>query len=96
MTVDALKDAIAALTQEQRHSLATWLNEFEYDDWDRQMARDFAPGGRGQALVERVRRDISCRRIGALPAALVNFDHRTLPGLGLLRRAARRDPPTSG
>jgi len=59
MTVDAIKEAISALPEEDRHSLASWLNELDYDDWDRQMVRDFSPGGRGAALVERVKREIA-------------------------------------
>jgi len=59
MTVEAIKDAIAALPTEDRHSLALWLNGLEYDDWDKQMAEDFAPGGRGWALVDRVMREVA-------------------------------------
>jgi hypothetical protein len=28
------------------------------DEWDRQMARDFAPGGRGVHVMEKVKADI--------------------------------------
>jgi len=59
MTVDAIKEAIAQLPEYERHSLAAWLNEFDYDDWDRQMVEDFSPGGRGTGLVEKVKRDIA-------------------------------------
>lgn len=59
MTVEAIKEAIARLPEYERHSLATWLNELEYDDWDRQMVADFSAGGRGAALVDEVRRDIT-------------------------------------
>lgn len=59
MSVDSIKEAIAALTLQERHALALWLNELEYDRWDKQMVEDFAPGGRGTALVERVKRDIA-------------------------------------
>ena len=59
MTVEAIKDAIAGLPVEERHSLAAWLNELEYDAWDREMVKDFSPGGRGAALVERVKRQIA-------------------------------------
>ena len=59
MTVEAIKEAIARLPEYERHSLAAWLNELEYDDWDRQMAADFSPGGRGMALLEEVNRDIT-------------------------------------
>ena len=59
MTVDSIKDAITALSESDRHSLAAWLNEFDYDDWDKQMAKDFSPGGRGMGLVEQVKREIA-------------------------------------
>jgi hypothetical protein len=59
VTVEAIKEAIARLPEYERHSLAAWLNELDYDDWDRQMVADFSPGGRGMALVEEVRREIA-------------------------------------
>jgi hypothetical protein len=59
MTVEAIKEAIAELPEDERHSLAAWLNEIEYDDWDKQMVKDFSPGGRGMAWVENVKREIA-------------------------------------
>lgn len=59
MTVEAIKEAITELKDGERHSLAVWLNELEYDGWDRQMVRDFSPGGRGSALLEKVQREIA-------------------------------------
>jgi hypothetical protein len=59
MSVDSIKEAIAALPIQERRALASWLNEFEYDAWDKQMVRDFSPGGQGAALVERVKREIA-------------------------------------
>ena len=59
MTVEAIKNAISDLPPEDRHSLASWLNELEYDAWDKQMVNDFSPGGRGMALLEKVKREIS-------------------------------------
>jgi hypothetical protein len=59
MTVEAIKEAIAGLPDEQRHSLAAWLNELDYDEWDKEMVKDFSPGGRGYHSVERVKRDIA-------------------------------------
>ena len=59
MSVDAIKEAIAALPLEERHALASWLNELEYDAWDKEMVKDFSPGGRGMALVERMKREIA-------------------------------------
>ena len=59
MTVEAIKDAITALPVEERHCLASWLNELEYDAWDKQMVEDFSTGGRGAALIEMVKREIA-------------------------------------
>jgi hypothetical protein len=61
MTVDDIKQAIAGLPGEERHSLAVWLNELEYDDWDKEMLKDFSPGGRGYHFVEKVQREIAVR-----------------------------------
>lgn len=59
MTVEAIKVAIAGLTEDDRHSLAAWLNELDYDGWDRQMVKDFDHGGRGSGWAERVKRQIA-------------------------------------
>jgi hypothetical protein len=59
MTVEAIKEAISRLPDDERHSLAAWLNDLEYDDWDRKMVSDFSAGGRGMALVEAIRREVS-------------------------------------
>lgn len=59
MTVESIKDAIARLPEDDRHSLAAWLNDLDYDAWDKQMVKDFTPGGRGTAWAERVKRQIA-------------------------------------
>jgi len=66
MTVEAIKEAITGLPDEQKSALAAWLNEQTMDDWDRQMQRDFSPGGRGHALVECVKADIRAGRFRPL------------------------------
>jgi hypothetical protein len=58
MTLEALKQAIAELPAEEKAALAAWLNEQEMDEWDRQMKKDFSPGGRGARVVEKVKADI--------------------------------------
>lgn len=57
MTVEAIKAAITALPEQERQSLKFWLNNFDYDDWDRQMVTDFSPGGRGMWLVEKMKQE---------------------------------------
>ena len=62
MTVEAINEAIAELPDEVRHSLSVWLTELDYDDWDKQMATDFFPGGRGARLVEKVKANVAAGR----------------------------------
>lgn len=59
MTVDAIKEAIGRLPEYDCHSLAAWINELDYDDWEKQMVADFSPGGRGMTMVEMVEREIA-------------------------------------
>ena len=66
MTVDAIKDAITGLPDEDRIALATWLSLQTMDEWDRQMARDFAPGGRGVHVMEKVKADIRAGKFGPM------------------------------
>ncbi len=58
MTVDVIKEAISQLPDDERHSLAMWLNDLDYDGWDREMVTDFSAGGRGVALVEAITREV--------------------------------------
>ncbi len=62
MTVEAIKGAIAELPDAVRHSLSVWLTELDYDDWDKQMATDFPPGGRGARLMEKVKADVAAAK----------------------------------
>ena len=59
MTVEAIKEAIASLSEQDRASLAAWMIEQDYDEWDLRMARDFSTGGRGHQIVEQVNREIN-------------------------------------
>jgi hypothetical protein len=63
VTVEAIKAAIADLPEGERHSLALWLNELDYDDWDKEMVKDFSPGGRGYQVVEKVKRNLAEGRV---------------------------------
>ena len=59
MTIDAIKDAITGLPDPDKVSLAAWLSLQTKDDWDREMERDFSPGGRGMNFFEDVQREIA-------------------------------------
>ncbi len=62
MTVEAIKEAITHLSEEERKQLADWFDELEEEAWDRQMEQDFAPGGRGAHLLEEAKADIAAGR----------------------------------
>jgi hypothetical protein len=55
MTVEAIKEAITGLSGEQRGSLLTWLQELEYDSWDKEMNHDFSEAGGGHHLLNELR-----------------------------------------
>jgi hypothetical protein len=59
MTLEAIKEAIAGLPEEERSSLFAWVAEQSYDEWDKEMARDFSPGGRGYHLVDELKREFA-------------------------------------
>ncbi len=70
MTVEAIKDAIVHLSEEERQQLANWFEEMEEDAWDRQMEEDFAPGGRGAHLSEKIDRQIDAGNFTSLEEGL--------------------------
>jgi hypothetical protein len=66
MELDAIKGAIAELPAAERTALAAWLAEQEMDEWDKQMQKDFSPGGRGMHVVEKIRADIGAGKFKPL------------------------------
>ncbi|SPE29482.1 conserved hypothetical protein [Acidobacteriia bacterium SbA2] len=58
MTVEAIKAAIEELTESERRELADWFEQLEAESWDAEMEQDFAPGGRGHHLVEKINQQI--------------------------------------
>ena len=70
MTVEAIKDAIVHLSDQERRQLADWLEEMEEEAWDREMERDFAPGGRGAHLLEKIDRQIDAGNFTSLEEGL--------------------------
>lgn len=59
MTLEAIKEAIQRLPEQERRALAGWIEEMEEAAWDAEIERDFAPGGRGEAVEQRIRREIA-------------------------------------
>jgi hypothetical protein len=59
MTLEAIKEAIKHLPQEERRKLAGWFEGMEEAAWDDEMKRDFAAGGRGERLAKEIQLEIS-------------------------------------
>jgi hypothetical protein len=68
MTVEAIKNAIAHLSEEERKQVADWLDETQEAEW--QMEPDLAPGGRGAHLLDEVKADVAAGRIKPMPEFL--------------------------
>jgi hypothetical protein len=74
MTVEAIKEAIAALPAEQKASLAAWLIQQDMDLWDKQIEEDFSPGGRGMALLEEAETDLQTGRVKPMDEFLAEVE----------------------
>jgi hypothetical protein len=70
MTMEAIKDAITHLSEQERKQLADWFQELDEEAWDRQMEQDFAPGGRGAHLLEKIDRQIDAGNFTSLEEEL--------------------------
>ena len=70
MTVEAIKDAITHLSDQERKQPADWFEELEEQAWDRRMEQDFAPGGRGAHLLEKIDRQIDAGNFTSLEEGL--------------------------
>jgi hypothetical protein len=64
-TVEEIKRAIATLSLEERAELLSSLNDFEDDEWDRQMKAD-AAAGKFKAMNERIQADLAAGRLNRL------------------------------
>ena len=58
MTLEAVKKAIEHLPKQEQSALLHWLEEREQAAWEAETEKDFAPGGRGMPLLEKVKADI--------------------------------------
>jgi hypothetical protein len=58
MTVEAIKEQIRHLSEEERKQLFDWLEELKELAWDEQVERDFSSGGRGMPLLAELEREI--------------------------------------
>ena len=76
MTVEAIKEAIAELPADTKTLLAAWVVEQDLMEWDRQIEKDFSPGGHGFALLEEAEADIRARRVRPLDDLLADAKAR--------------------
>jgi len=70
MTVEAIKEEIGHLSEQERKQRLDWLEELEEQAWDKKMERDFKPGGRGERLMSEVEADIAAGRVKPLSDVL--------------------------
>lgn len=54
MKLAELKSAITELSDRERAELMAWLMDMDHEAWDRQIEKDFSPGGAGSKLLEEV------------------------------------------
>ena len=66
-TVEEIQQAIEKLSLSERGKLAKWFNGWEDDEWDKQMAADFSPGGRYEHVPGRIDDEIKRGPLRDLP-----------------------------
>ncbi len=59
MTVEGIIEEIGHLPEPERKRLFERIDEMKDQAWDREMERDFAPGGKGEGLLAKVEADIA-------------------------------------
>ena len=70
MTVETIKEAIVHLSESERRQLTEWFDDLKEDEWDLQLEKDFAPGGRGAYLLAEVEAEIAAGRTRSLEGVL--------------------------
>ena len=76
MNVEAIKEEIGRLSEQERRELLDWLEDLEEQAWDRQIEHDFAPGGRGERLKAEVEADIAAGRTKPLSEVLAQAKNK--------------------
>ena len=57
MTLQAIKEAIENLPEDERRKLADWFEAMEDAVWDEEITRDFSNGGRGGAFLQKLQKE---------------------------------------
>ena len=68
--MEEIKDAVVHLHEAERKQFAEWFEELEEGAWETRMTEDFAPGGRGAHLLEKIDRDIDAGNVSSLDEGL--------------------------
>ena len=76
MTLQAIKEAITGLPRDEKARLAAWLLQQDAQEWDRQIAEDFSPGGHGMALLEEAKADVRKGRVKPMDELLAEAQAR--------------------
>lgn len=74
-TVEKIANEVKALPEKERDEFLSWLSDYELahpDRWDREIERDSQPGGRLDAVLNRVRGDIAAGRTKPLDEVIDN------------------------
>lgn len=66
-TVAEIKAAVSKLSLSERAEFAKWFNGWTDDEWDRQIAKDFAPGGKHESVLKEVDANIKSGKLRDLP-----------------------------
>jgi hypothetical protein len=72
-TVGKIADEVKALPAEELDEFLSWLADYELahrDRWDGEIERDSQPGGRLDAVLNRVRSDIAAGKTKPLDAVI--------------------------
>ena len=59
MTLEAIKEAVVHLSEAERKQFAYWFEELAEEAWDKEIERDFSPGGRAMPLLAELEREIA-------------------------------------
>jgi hypothetical protein len=70
--VERIAGEVKALPRAQLDEFLAWLADYEFQQWDDELARDSQPGGRLQTLIDRARKDIAAGRTKPLDEVLHN------------------------
>jgi len=76
MTLEAIKDAVVHLSEAEREQFGRWFEELAEEEWDKEIERDFAPGGRGAHLLAEVDAETAAGRTRPLDEALAEAKAR--------------------